>query len=145
MAERKDLSMLTQQELAPLEVLVQPTWSETWRDLATSFYLTLVSLPGAQSTPKEMLAQLAVELVLGVAEDMGGTQPYIAVGMEMFNSARFKRVIALRQRGLSYKAVADATGITAARVRRIEHAWRKEQFASRQRVLPLAPEGVNSS
>ena len=70
--------MLTVQELAPLEALLQPTWSETWRDLATSFYLTLVSLPGSVATPKEMLAQLAVQLVLGVAEDLGGTQPYIA-------------------------------------------------------------------
>ena len=79
MVERKDLSMLTVQELAPLEALLQPTWSETWRDLATSFYLTLVSLPGSVATPKEMLAQLAVQLVLGVAEDLGGTQPYIGV------------------------------------------------------------------
>lgn len=145
MVERKDLSMLTVQELAPLEALLQPTWSETWRDLATSFYLTLVSLPGSVAAPKEMLAQLAVQLVLGVAEDLGGTQPYIAVGAGMFNSARFKRVIALRQRGLSYKAVADATGITAAHVRRIEHAWRQEQFAARQCALPLVPEGDDSS
>ena len=139
MFERKDLSDLTAQDLAALEVLMQPTWSETWRDLATSFYLTLICMPGAQAVAQDKLAQLAVELVLGVAEDMGGTQPYIAVGAEVMKSARFKRVIELRQRGLSYKAVATAVGITAARVRRIEHAWRKEQFAARQHTLPLMP------
>ena len=84
-------------------------------------------------------------ITVGIAQDLGGTQPYIAVGAGMFNSARFKRVIALRQRGLSYKAVADATGITAAHVRRIEHAWRQEQFAARQCALPLVPEGQDSS
>lgn len=36
MFNRLDLVDLTAEQLAPLEALMAPAWSETWRDLATS-------------------------------------------------------------------------------------------------------------
>ncbi len=51
--------------------------------------------------------------------------------------ARTRRVIELLNQGVPYKEVADATGITTSRVRNIERAWRQEQMAARQSVLPL--------
>ena len=55
---------------------------------------------------------------MGVAQDMGGTQPYIPVGADMMNSARARRVIELLGQGMPYKDVADATGITPVHVNR---------------------------
>ncbi len=137
MFERKDITELTTAQVAPLEALMTPAWSDTWRELATSQYLTLLSAPGSGAVAVESLAQLAVALTMGLAQDLGGTQPYIPVGADVMSSTRTRRVIELLNQGVPYKEVADATGITTSRVRNIERAWRQEQMAARQSVLPL--------
>ena len=137
MFDRLDLTELTQEQLAPLEALMPPGWPDVWRSFATSFYITLLSAPGSGTVPPTSLASLAVALTLGIAQDEGGTQPYIPVGADVMSSARARRVVELLERGHSYKQVADETGITASRVRNIERAWRREQLALRQGTLPL--------
>ena len=137
MFDRLDLTELTQEQLAPLEALMPPGWPDVWRSFATSFYITLLSAPGSGTVPPTSLASLAVALTLGIAQDEGGTQPYIPVGADVMSSARARRVVELLERGQSYKHVADETGITASRVRNIERAWRREQLALRQGTLPL--------
>lgn len=137
MFDRLDLTELTQEQLAPLEALMPPGWPDVWRSFATSFYITLLSAPGSGTVPPTSLASLAVALTLGIAQDEGGTQPYIPVGADVMSSARARRVVELLERGQSYKQVADETGITASRVRNIERAWRREQLALRQGTLPL--------
>ena len=137
MFDRLDLTELTQEQLAPLEALMPPGWPDVWRSFATSFYITLLSAPGSGTVPPTSLASLAVALTLGIAQDEGGTQPYIPVGADVMSSARARRVVELLERGQSYKQVADETGITASRVRNIERAWRREQIALRQGTLPL--------
>ena len=137
MFERIDLSQLTQEQLAPLEALMPPGWPDTWRELATSHYVTLISAPGADAVELSSLANLAIALTLGVAQDLGGTQPYIPVGADVMSSARARRVIDLLKQGLGYRQAADATGLTESRVRQIESEWRKQQMALRQGQLQL--------
>jgi Mor family transcriptional regulator len=137
MFDRLDLTELTQEQLAPLEALMKPEWPDTWRDLATSHYITLVSAPGAGAVELAALARLALALTLGIAQDLGGTQPYIPVGAEVMSSARARRVIDLLRQGLGYRQAADATGLTESRVRQIESEWRKQQMALRQGQLQL--------
>ena len=137
MFERIDLSQLTQEQLAPLEALMPPGWPDTWRELATSHYVTLISAPGAGAVELSSLANLAIALTLGVAQDLGGTQPYIPVGADVMSSARARRVIDLLKQGLGYRQAADATGLTESRVRQIESEWRKQQMALRQGQLQL--------
>ena len=135
--DRLDITDLSRDQIAPLEALMAPEWSDTWRELATSHYITLISAPGAGAVAVEALAQLAVALTMGLAQDLGGTQPYIPVGADVMSSTRTRRVIELLQSGMHYKEVADATGITSSRVRNIERARRQEQMAARQGTLPL--------
>ena len=137
MFKRIDLSQLTQEQLAPLEALMPPDWPDVWRSFATSLFVTLISAPGASAVPASSLASLAVAQTLGLAQDEGGTQPYIPVGADVMSSARARRVVELLEQGQSYKQVADETGITVSRVRNIERAWRREQIALRQGTLPL--------
>ena len=137
MFERADLSKLTQAQLAPLEALMPPGWPETWRNFATSHFVTLLSAPGAGAVPPDRLAHLALALTLGIAQDEGGTQPYIPVGADVMSSARARRVIELLEQRLSYKQVAVLTEITTSQVRKIQRAWRHEQAAARQGRLPL--------
>ena len=133
--ERLDITQLKPAQIEPLEALFTPSWSETWRDMAISHYLTLLSAPGSETVAHSQLAQLAVALTMGIAQDLGGTQPYIPVGAEVMTSARTKRVIELLRLGKSYRDVSMLTGITASRVRNIERAWRHEQMMLNQRSL----------
>lgn len=135
--ERLDICQLNPAQIAPLEALFADSWPDTWRELATSHYVTLLSAPGSEAVAQTHLAKLAVALTMGIAQDLGGTQPYIPVGAEVMTSARTQRVIELLRKGKSYRDVATVIGITASRVRNIERAWRHEQMGLAQGKLDL--------
>ena len=135
--ERMDMSQLTGAQVEPLEALFADSWPDTWKELATSHYVTLLSAPGSDTVAQTQLAKLAVALTMGIAQDLGVTQPYIPVGADVMSSARVRKVVDLLIQQLSYKQVADATGLTESRVRHIERAWRREQIAARQGRLQL--------
>lgn len=137
MFDRRDLAELTADEIAPLESLMPRGWPDTWREFATSNYVTLLSAPGSDAVERTALARLAVALTLGLAQDLGGTQPYIPVGAMLAASAKARKAIELLGQRSSYRAVADATGLTESRVRQIESEWRRQQIAARQGQLPL--------
>lgn len=135
--ERIDLSAIGAERLAPLEALMMPEWPETWREFATSHYLTLLSAPGAALVPMVQLAQLAIALTYGISEDLGGTQPYIPVGDRLQVSAKTRRAMLLLEQGQGYREVAKATGLTVSRIRKMEAEWRRQRIAERQTHLPL--------
>jgi Mor family transcriptional regulator len=138
MFERLDLSDLKAEQLAPLEALMPADWPDTWKELATSHYLTLISAPGSDSVPPASLASLAVALALGVAQDMGGTQPYINQGTDMQRSSMASRVVELLdQHRQDYARVAQVVGLSERHVRRIEARWLHAERARRQGALPL--------
>jgi hypothetical protein len=128
MFDRLDLSDLTAEQIAPLEALMAKEWSDTWRDLATSHYVTLLSAPGADAVLPIKLAQLAVALTLGIAQDLGGSQPYIPVGFIFAVSTKARNAIDMLRKGASYRDAAVATGLTESRVRQIELQWRRQQI-----------------
>lgn len=134
---RLELAALTPEQIAPLDAMFTPQWSDTWRELATSQYLTLLSAPGGQSLAPSVLARLAVALTLGIAQDMGGSQPYIPVGVMLAASAKARQVIKLLEQRMSYRDTAAATGLTELRIRQIEREWRRQQIELRQGRLPL--------
>lgn len=137
MFERLGLTELRPEQIAPLDTLFSPEWPDVWRELATSHFITLMSAPGSQSVAPSALAQLAMALTLGIAQDLGGSQPYIPVGSMLASNAKARRVIEMRAQGASYRDVAIATGLTESRVRQIEAEWQRQQMAQRQGRLPL--------
>ncbi len=138
MFERLDLAELLPEQIAPLEALMPRDWPDTWRELATSHYVTLLSAPGAGAVPPASLASLAVALTLGIAQDMGGSQPYINQGSEMQRSSQALRVIELLDHTRQdYPRVAQMVGLSERHVRRIEARWLRAERARRQLGLPL--------
>lgn len=140
--DRLDLSDLSADQIEPLEALMAPEWSDTWRELARSQFVTLLSQPQAASP--EQCARLAVDLTLGIAADVGGAQHYIQAGTAMLRNRRAQRVMHLRESGMGYADVARACGLSDSRVRRIEQAYRRaqraqeyESFARAQGTLEL--------
>ena len=138
MFDRIEITNLTADQIAPLEALMSPEWSDTWRELATSQFITLLSAPGAAAVAPGMLAQLAVELTMGIAQDLGGTQPYNNQGRDMKLSGMAAREIDLiastRQ---DYARVAQLLNMSERHVRRIEARWLRAERARRQGTLAL--------
>jgi Mor family transcriptional regulator len=139
MFDRPDLEETTQQQLAPLTELLPADWPPTWCELATSHFVTLMATPTSHRADPNHLAHLAMALALGIAQDMGGTQPYIPVGAVAAAGARARKAIELLGARCSYQEAARATGLTENRVRKIEAEWRKQQIAQRQGRLDLQP------
>lgn len=137
MFDRPDLEETTQQQLAPLTELLPAEWPPTWGELATSHFVTLLAAPGSHRANPSELAHLAMALALGIAQDIGGTQPYIPVGAVAAAGARARKAIELLGARCSYQEAARATGLTENRVRKIEAEWRKQQIAQRQGRLDL--------
>lgn len=140
--DRLDLTDLSPEQIQPLEARMAPEWSETWRELARSHFVSLLSRPRGISL--EECAELAVELTLGIAADIGGAQYYIQAGTAMLRNRRAQRVMELRDTGMGYAEVARACGLSDSRVRCIEKAYRRaqraqeyENFARAQGVLEL--------
>lgn len=135
--DRPDPSELSAAQFGPLNAVIPQDWPEVWRDFATSQYITLISAPGVGPAHTEALARLSVALTLGIATDLGGTQPYIPVGTLVAASSKARRVLELLEQRMSYRDVSAATGLTVSRVRRIQATWRRDQWRSRQTTLPL--------
>lgn len=134
--ERADLSALDAETLQPLEQLFDRAWPEVWRELATSVYVSLLSV--MDDADRAAVARVACAVTLGLAQDLGGRQPYIPVGVAVVASAKMRRVIdMLNHQRMGYRQVAAATGLTEGRVRQIETAWRREELARRQGTLDL--------
>jgi Mor family transcriptional regulator len=131
---RPDLHELTPEQIGPLEALMTGAFPDTWRDFARSHFLTLLTLHAGRA-PAE-LASEAVELTRGIAQDLGGSQPYIPVGHFFAADAKAMRVVS-GFTGNNHRELATRENITESRVRQILAAWRNEQFERCQGTLPL--------
>lgn len=134
-ADRPDLAELSAEQIAPIEARMAG-WPDSWRDIARSLYVTLVSRADALA-PADAAA-LAVELMMGVAADLGGSQPYINQGSDLRRSGMAARVIELLERHRQdYARVAQLVNMSERHVRRIETRWLRVERARRQQVLEL--------
>ena len=134
-ADRPDLAELSAEQIAPIEVRVAG-WPDSWRDIARSLYVTLVSR--AEPFAPSAGAALAVELMMGIAADLGGSQPYINQGSDLQRSGMAARVIDLLERHRQdYARVAQLVNMSERHVRRIEARWLRAERAKRQGMLPL--------
>lgn len=131
---RPELSDLTPEQIGPLEALMTGAFPDTWRDFARSHYLTLLALHAGRA-PGELAAE-AIELTRGIAQDLGGSQPYIPVGHFFAADAKAMRVVN-GFTGDNHRELALRESITESRVRQILAAWRNEQFERRQASLAL--------
>ncbi|CAM5787648.1 hypothetical protein OPEN69S_02028 [Ottowia pentelensis] len=135
LADRPDLAELSGEQIAPIEARTAG-WPDSWRDIARSLFVTLVSR--ADALAPVAAAELAVELMLGLAADLGGSQPYINQGADIQRSGMAARVIALLgQQRQDYDRVAQLVGMSVRHVRRIEARWLRAERAKRQRTLEL--------
>ena len=134
-SERPDLQELHAEQIAPIEARTAG-WPESWRDIARSLYVTLISR--AEPLAPNQAAGLAVELMMGVAADMPGAQPYINCGSELRRNGMAARVIGLlREHRQDYDRVAKLVRLSPRHVRRIESSWLRAERARRQGELAL--------
>lgn len=123
-ASRLNLHELSEAQIEPLERLFDPRWPDVWKELARCFFCTLLSQPANSAHPGMQPQDLAIALTLGVAQDLGGTQPYIPCGRIHETQVRTEKVLGLLQSGKDYLSVSKECGITLSRVRNIERHHR---------------------
>ncbi len=104
-------------DAAPLTAVLSSDLPQTWAKLARVFYATLLKLPD-QAQPREQMARTALELVRGLARDMGGDQVYIPKNHAHEVAAK---CAAIRRefRGRNHRQLAEKYGISVMRVRQI--------------------------
>ena len=122
--QRLNIRELKAEQIQPLEGSMPQGWPDTWRELALSVYVTLLSQPAWAGFKPEVLA---MQVAAGIGQDMGGTQPYIPVGYRP--SADERRLMALQMlaAGDGYRKIASALGLTESRVRKIESEDRRDR------------------
>lgn len=110
-----------------LEKAIPDGWPDVWRDFALSVFTTLVVLENWAAMSGE---DLAMEVVKGIGQDLGGTQPYLPAGYKTAARDRTQLVLSLLASGVGYRQVALKAGLTESRVRKIEAIERRKRRAA---------------
>ncbi len=114
----RDLAHITSDDIAPLEKLfLSRRYPDMLCEFARSLYLTLYVMHGQGKAPAD-LAKLALDLMLGLSQDFGGSQPYIPV-CHFLNAAEKGEAIRREFNGTNYGALAAKYAVTESRVRQI--------------------------
>lgn len=111
------LDNLTGEQIAPLAATIPPGFPEVWRDLAGSFYASLLGDAGL-SLPEPECARLAVALAQGVGRDLGGDQVYIPRNAR-HRTQNTRQAIAREFNGKNLHTLARKYRVSVRHVRRI--------------------------
>lgn len=125
----------TEQDLAPLTAVLDPSTPATVREIAENLFVVLVSSEPVKPVAARalVLAQLAQAQVERLCANMGGMNWYLNKGVILKLSKRNREMCA-KFRG-DYKVLARAYDLTEQQVRNIVDAWQHEEFARRQSAL----------
>lgn len=117
MAHPRDLTSVPATQMAVLDRLIPTIWPEVWRDFARVFFVGLVNAQEVKA-PIESLARTALEQVLTLGFQLGGTQSYIPAGKHVFQKETAE-AIRREFRGNNYGQLAAKYDLTESRVRGI--------------------------
>ena len=130
----------TQQDLAPLADVLDPSTPATLREVAENLFVVLLANEPAK--PKRdraiALAQLALLQLERLCANMGGMNWYLHKAKVLKLSKR-NREMCGKFRG-DYKVLARAYDLTEQQVRNIVDAWQHEEFARKQKPLFASPQ-----
>ena len=122
MAHPRDLTFVCAADMAVLDRILPAAWPEVWHDFARVFFVGLVNSKEVQANV-EAFARIAVEQVLTLGYQLGGSQPYIPRGTV---AAKKETGDAIRMefRGRNYGELAAKYDLSESRVRQIVHGVR---------------------
>lgn len=117
MAHPRDLTCVCAADMAALDRLLPASWPEVWGDFARVFFAGLLNSTEVKASA-EALARVAVEQVLTLGHQLGGSQPYIPRGTGV---TQRERVDAIRMefRGRNYGELAAKYDLSESRIRGI--------------------------
>lgn len=114
---RIGLAAISSSDIAPLEKVLPGACPDVWREFAQSIYLTLLRHQERTQSADE-LARMTWALVQGIAQDLGGTQPYIPSG-HFYSSAARAAAVRREFNGNNHRRLAAAHGVSESRIRQI--------------------------
>ena len=133
-------TLLTAEQLAPLEALFGASYPQTLREMATSVYAAL--LERASTLPEhpgraQRLARLALDITNRLSRDFGGNGLYVPQAMTFHLTARNREMYALHDnKRWTYKTLGKKYDLSESQVRNIIAACMEDELAERQHGLP---------
>ena len=123
MVHVRDLSSVSQADMAVLEGLFPPDFPEVWAEFTRVFFVGLMaSKELAEGT--EARARVAIEQAYVMGHQMGGSQPYIPRGAFM-EARRGIESIRREFRGNNYGELATRYDLSVSRIRNIVRPARR--------------------
>ena len=122
MAHVRDLSSVATEDMAVLEGLFPSGWPEVWGDFARVFFVGLLNSTEVKASA-EAFARVAVEQVLTLGHQLGGSQPYIPRGAGITQRERIHAIL-MEFRGKNYGELAVKYDLSESRVRQIVRSLR---------------------
>lgn len=113
----RDLSRISAADMAVLEGLISSDWPDIWADFARVFFCGLLASEEL-AAPRDALARVAVEQVLVMGFQLGGSQPYIPRGVMITRRLDWER-IRREFTGNNYGELAARYDLSASRIRQI--------------------------
>lgn len=117
MAHPRDLTLVRAADMAALDSQLPASWPAAWGDFARVFFVGLINSTEVTASV-EALARIAVEQVLTLAHQLGGSQPYIPRGTAVAQKHAADD-ICKSFRGNNYSALAAKHDLSESRVRQI--------------------------
>ena len=117
MAHPRDLTCVCAADMAALDRLLPESWPSVWGDFARVFFVGLINSREVKASA-EALARVAVEQVLTLGTQLGGSQPYIPRGTVVAQKETAE-VIRRQFRGNNYGELAAKYDLSESRVRGI--------------------------
>ncbi|WP_186265046.1 Mor transcription activator family protein [Burkholderia gladioli] len=129
--------LLTQQDIEPLERLLDADYPERLREIAVNLYAELLERDELVASLGQVgLAELAIAQTERLSTNVGGHNFYMPKGVSFRLTPRNRQMCA-EFRGNNYEDLARRYHLSVMRVRQIVDAWRQEQFLARQGALDL--------
>ncbi len=122
MANPRDLTCVCAADMAALDRLLPASWPEIWSDFARVFFVGLLNSTEVKASA-EAFARVAVEQVLTLGHQLGGSQPYIPRGAGITQRERI-HAIRMEFRGKNYGELAVKYDLSESRVRQIVRSLR---------------------
>ena len=114
-----------------MAAVVGPEYPEIWLTIAECVLIALDAFPATVELDNATRVELALFIANTQRAELGGSQPYLPVGMDYENAEKYGKLYQ-RFTGRNLAALAHETDVTPRRLHEIFKILRRQEFSARQ-------------
>lgn len=131
MEDKRTDVVMTAQEKAHLDAVLDEAYPERLREVAYHLYASLLRTDALRSLERSALAEMALRQTERLSQEMGGGNFYMHKGLA-FRLTQRDREMCSKFNGRNYHQLAREYDLSEMRIRQIIDEWQREEFARRQ-------------